>query len=160
MRALPLPGENASVARPTTVCENYCCHLPPALFLAAGVPVHVRARVGAPALRCTPTPYDGWREPWRKSNGSFGGGSKHFWIRRKTLLPYRDTNSRGTNDDNDVVVHANGNRRINGGSGIYNLPLFCINNWPTNCTKLQIKALLITDKLLTREVGRLSIVNI
>jgi len=60
-RALPLLGENASAARPTTVCENYCCHLPPALFLAAGVPVHVRARprVGAPALRCTPTPYDG-----------------------------------------------------------------------------------------------------
>lgn len=45
MRALPLPGENASAARPTTVCENYCCHLPLALFLAAGVPVHVRARV-------------------------------------------------------------------------------------------------------------------
>jgi len=63
MRILPLPGENASAARPTTVCENYCCHLPLALFLAAGVPpVHVRAqrpRVGAPALRCTPTLYDG-----------------------------------------------------------------------------------------------------
>lgn len=28
-------GEDATAARPTTVCENYCCHLPPALFLAA-----------------------------------------------------------------------------------------------------------------------------
>lgn len=56
MHALPLPGENASAARPTTVCENYCCHLPSALFLAAGVPVHVRARprVGAPGVAMHP----------------------------------------------------------------------------------------------------------
>lgn len=37
------------------------------------------------------------------ASGEGGGGSKHFWIRRKTLLPYRDTNSPGTND----VAYAN-----------------------------------------------------
>lgn len=74
--------------------------------LSRCVPVHVRTRsfslfslmrewVRAPALQCTPTSYDGWREPGCKNNGSFSVGprSKHSWIRRKTLLPYRDTNS-------------------------------------------------------------------